>query len=224
MDKNLEQWSRSRMSLRPLARAAAAGFAVLVFGGAFASAQSGPTRPSFVPPPAAGEQRLTGADLRALLVDGAIECTDFRESTQDCSNLSRYAIDPRGDVVAGAVMLMSASPRIELAVFARLDILGDAVCVANDTMDIRVLPNDEIDAVRAAEITQVVRTALAAELKPTCSVYSRSGGRLRERTFELVDDAGKEIDPFQQKFSRFLKPGEAEPALRPLDSEDEHDS
>ena len=200
---------------------------VLGFGAPLAgAAERDDQRPAFVPAPLAGEQRLTGPELRTLLLSGQMECTDHRADDNSCSSIGSYAPTETAAIASGGTLLFSEAPRFEVAAWGLVHIRGDAVCIDWDSAKIRVLPNDDIDAARADEMSDQLIEAIMSEAKPTCSVYIREGDRLRERAFEeIAGGEGKEIDGHKRSYSRFFTSADPKPRLRAVEDEAaEHDS
>lgn len=181
-------------------------------------------RPAFVAPPAAGEDRLTGAEAFALASDGAIECDDYRPSSNDCSAISRTRVTDNGEVWSDGILLASRAPHIELLVSGRVTIHDDALCFDIGSTRISVPPSEDLDEARAKEFERLVEESFKQEdFKAVCATYAREGDRIRTRSFSLKRNGkAEELDPGVPSYTRFFRKDETVPPLRPIDEEVEH--
>lgn len=173
-----------------------------------ASACATGARPSFVPPPAAGEERLTEAALRALISEGVVECSNHRASDNTCDALSYYTLRG-GTVINSAVVLLSAENDLRLTTEGPLFFRGDAMCVDFGESDLRVTSSapsmSEVNRRLADEMGQVIRG-----LGTMCGAYTRTpDGDYR---LDLWERGAKE--PVDTSRSRFFTKGQTPPALR----------
>lgn len=165
-------------------------------------------RPSFVPPPAADEQRLDDRSLRALFVDGATECTKYDAKTHTCNTLSIYA-QRNGQIMSINVAVMFADPKVELAMEYPLDIEGDTVCGDMREAEVRVISSD-----LPSEVTLPMQTELRREVVSwgkVCSIYVRAGEAYITRSWK---QNGERVLPGEVTLTRFFPQGVTPPTLR----------
>lgn len=165
-------------------------------------------RPSFVPAPATGEQRLSGDQLRALLADGAYECENHDARTNSCEGISAYSVRDN-TLIASTVGVVLADPLVRIIVEGPAHLRGDSVCFVATELDIRVvgtaLPQDQLQA-----LVQATKTELG-KMQQACQVYVRLGDMYATRAWTAN---GAELDPGLPSTSRFFGPNDPAPSLR----------
>jgi hypothetical protein len=77
---------------------------------------------------AAGEHRLSAAEIRALARREMLWCDEYRPASDTCSSITLVQLSPDGRLAETTAVLISEGPRIQAYIGEVDDLRGDEVC------------------------------------------------------------------------------------------------